>query len=410
MNTKNNLHLFEGFGVELEYMIVDRHTLDVLPASDQILHRVSGAYVNEVEMGKLAWSNELALHVIELKTNGPARALDNLPELFQKDIRHINDILTEIGGKLMPGGMHPWMNPLTETRLWPHDYNAIYEAYNRIFNCQGHGWSNLQSTHLNLPFYDDEEFARLHTAVRLVLPLLPALAASTPVMDGNITGIADNRLEVYRTNQKKIPLIAGDVIPEPAYSKTDYERRILLPLYAAIAPYDPENTLQDEWLNSRGAIARFERNTIEIRLLDIQECPLADIGILSFIAQIIRALTQEQLAPVSRQQSFEVAPLADIFKKCIIQAEDTLIENIDYLSVFGFKASGPCRAKDLLGHLADRLVPASGNLSKPIAHILSHGTLSSRITRHLGGDSRREKLKETYDDLCRCLAEGKLFG
>jgi carboxylate-amine ligase len=410
MNTKNHLHLFEGFGVELEYMIVDRSTLDVLPASDKILHQVSGAYLNEVEMGALAWSNELALHVIELKTNGPAGSLENLPALFQKDIRRVNDILAGINGKLMPGGMHPWMNPLTETRLWPHEYNAIYEAYNRIFNCQGHGWSNLQSIHLNLPFYDDAEFARLHTAVRLILPLLPALAASTPVMDGKITGIADNRLEVYRTNQKKIPLIAGDVIPEPAYSRNEYESRILLPLYAAIAPYDPEKTLQDEWLNSRGAIARFERNTVEIRLLDIQECPLADIGILFLIAQIIRALTEEQLAPFSHQQRFEVLTLADILKKCIISAENTMIENIDYLRVFDFTSPGPCRAKDLLCHLADRFIPASSHLKKPVVHILSHGTLSARITRHLGGDSRREKLKETYDELCRCLAAGKLFG
>ncbi|HAL85576.1 MAG TPA: hypothetical protein DCM31_01010, partial [Deferribacteraceae bacterium] len=37
-------------------------------------------------------------------------------------------------------------------------------------------------------------------------------------------------------------------------------------MYRDIAPYDPECILQEEWLNSRGAIARFDRKAIEIRL------------------------------------------------------------------------------------------------------------------------------------------------
>jgi len=37
--------------------------------------------------------------------------------------------------------------------------------------------------------------------------------------------------------------------------------------------------LQNEWLNSRGAIARFERDTIEIRVLDSQETPAAELAI-----------------------------------------------------------------------------------------------------------------------------------
>ena len=56
----------------------------------------------------------------------------------------------------MPGGAHPWMDPARETRLWPHEDNEIYEAFDRIFGCTGHGWSNLQCVHLNLPFDDDE--------------------------------------------------------------------------------------------------------------------------------------------------------------------------------------------------------------------------------------------------------------
>src|SRR5262249_20775901 len=185
------LHLCQGFGVELEYMIVDADSLHVLPVADRVLHSVAGEYVNDVERGAITWSNELALHVIELKTTEPAPHLDGLCASFEESIGEINERLAPLKGRLMPTAMHPWMEPDREMRLWPHDYSPVYEAFNRIFDCRGHGWANLQSVHLNLPFANDKEFARLHAAVRLLLPLLPALAASSPVVEGRPTGFLD---------------------------------------------------------------------------------------------------------------------------------------------------------------------------------------------------------------------------
>jgi len=404
------LHLFEGYGLELEYMIVRNQTLDILPASDRIIRAVCGSYENEVEMGPLAWSNELALHVIELKTNGPAADLDGLIRLFQDDIGRINTILSSEDGCLMPGGMHPWMDPLKETRLWPHDYNAIYEAYNRIFDCRGHGWSNLQSTHLNLPFYNDEEFCRLHAAVRLVLPLLPALAASTPIMEMHFTGNLDSRLSVYRDNQKKIPILTGDIIPESVCDRSMYEQRVLAPIYQAIAPHDPEGILQYEWLNSRGAIARFERNTIEIRVLDIQECPLADVTIVFFITQIIRALVEERFMSLNDQLTFPTGVLSELFNRCIVTAENTEVVEADYLRAFQYPVSGRSAGViDLLCFLSEKLVPESSLFSQSLKQLLSSGSLASRILSALNGDFRPGNLRTVYHELCRCLASGKMF-
>ena len=68
MNTQKAIRLFEGVGIELEYMIVNRDTLDVLPIADELLKTVLGSYGNDYEKENICWSNELALHVIELKT------------------------------------------------------------------------------------------------------------------------------------------------------------------------------------------------------------------------------------------------------------------------------------------------------------------------------------------------------
>ncbi len=276
---KTPLHLFEGFGVELEYMIVDRESLDIRPIADAVLRDDAGQVVSDVEFDRIAWSNELALHVIELKTNGPAPDFSNLSDQFHEHVQRIEARLESEHARLMPTGMHPWMHPHNEFQLWPYEYSSIYGTYDRIFDCHGHGWANLQSVHLNLPFADDAEFGRLHAAIRLLLPILPALAASSPIIERKKTDWLDTRLEVYRTNAKRIPSIIGRVIPEPVYTHADYDEKIFQPMYQDIAPKDPEGLLQHEFLNSRGAIARFERNAIEIRVLDVQECPQADVAI-----------------------------------------------------------------------------------------------------------------------------------
>ena len=49
MTNPQPLHLFEGFGVELEYMIVNQETGRVAPISDWLLHSFSGTYQSEIE-------------------------------------------------------------------------------------------------------------------------------------------------------------------------------------------------------------------------------------------------------------------------------------------------------------------------------------------------------------------------
>ena len=48
------LHLFEAIGLELEYMIVDKRSLAVLPIADKVLAAVAGQIVSEA--GPMNWS------------------------------------------------------------------------------------------------------------------------------------------------------------------------------------------------------------------------------------------------------------------------------------------------------------------------------------------------------------------
>lgn len=402
--------LFEVFGVEIEYMLVSRDRLDVLPEADRVLEAEAGTVVSEVELGELAWSNELVLHVIELKTNGPADGLGGLADRFQASVHRINGILGR-RGMLLPGGMHPWMDPHRETRLWPHDYSPVYEALDRIFDCRGHGWSNLQSLHMNLPFRGDEEFGRLHSAVRLLLPLMPGLAAASPVMDGRLNGISDNRLAVYRENQRRIPSISGRVIPEPVFSQQEYLDRILEPMWRDIAPYDPEGILRYEWLNSRGAIARFERSTIEVRVLDTQECPPADLAVYGLIVEVLRALVEERLPGGNRRHwGAPVDLLAGLLDRTIRDGETASIDDPDYLAWFGFEGSAGITAGGFWREMLRRFGPRlDGNLAEVASRLVGAGTLSGRLRARLGPSPGREDLLRVYRELGDALAGGRLF-
>ena len=42
MTQPSRLHIFQAYGVELEYMIVDRNTLDIRPIADELLKEALG--------------------------------------------------------------------------------------------------------------------------------------------------------------------------------------------------------------------------------------------------------------------------------------------------------------------------------------------------------------------------------
>lgn len=403
-------HLFEKYGIELEYMIVDRADERVCPVTDRVIKSASGSIQNEICNGDISWSNELVLHVIELKTTSPVPTVAGIDKSFQSNVNQINNLLEKFNARLMPGPMHPFMDPVREMRLWPHDYNPIYEAFDRIFSCKGHGWANLQSMHINLPFANDEEFGRLHAAIRMILPIIPALSAASPIADGLLTGYMDTRMDVYRKNSSKIPSITGSVIPEPVYSPAQYQEKILNKIYRDLAPFDPEGILQEEWVNARGAIARFERNTIEIRVIDVQEAPVADISIAALIIEAVRMMVEERVCSYQEQKKWETEPLAVIFSDTVKSAEHTWITDEKYLKCFGIHEK-TCQALHIWNHLFTMMQNSElvSKYSQNLRTILDEGTLASRILRALGETQNHPKIREVYRKLSSCLQEGVLF-
>ncbi|NEZ04063.1 glutamate--cysteine ligase [Wenzhouxiangella sp. XN201] len=405
MTPQPHLHAFAGYGIELEYMIVARDTLAALPVADRLLTGSDGEPVNEIEAGELAWSNELVLHVVEFKTNGPAPSLVPLAARFAEAVATVNQGLAPMGGMLLPTAMHPLFDPDSETRLWPHGQNEIYAAYDRIFQCRGHGWSNLQSMHINLPFFDDAEFVRLHAAIRAVLPLIPALAAASPLVEGHASGWMDSRLRYYRDNQRHIPEIAGRIVPEAIASIEDYGQRILEPMYRAVAAHDPDGILAEDWLNSRGAIARFERQTIEIRIIDIQECPAADLAIAEAVVGLVRWIYHDDRR-LAAAQTLGTEDLADQLFAAAREGSAVRFDRVDWLALFD--VDRPMEGATLWRELVGR-IELSDAASGILLEMIDRGSLAEAILDRLGRAPTGETVTACYRELATCLAQNRLF-
>jgi gamma-glutamyl:cysteine ligase YbdK (ATP-grasp superfamily) len=302
------------------------------------------------------------------------------------------------------------MDPERELHLWPHGDREIYEAFHRIFDCRGHGWANLQSAHLNLPFASDAEFGRLHAAARALLPILPALAAASPFVEGRHTDLLDTRVEVYRTNARRVPSVTGQVVPEPVFSFADYQA-LLETIYRDLAPQDPAGTLRHEWVNARGCIARFDRMALEIRLLDVQECPRADLAIAAAVSLVLRALCDPAAAHQRRLRALDTRELAVILNATAARGGSAKLEDRDYLRALG-SSDAPRTAAELWTELVTRHVAserAAAEHRDALDTILGEGCLAARLLRRVGAKPPRAELRDAYRELADCLDAGRLF-
>jgi hypothetical protein len=118
---------FEVAGIELEYAVVDRD-LNAVSRVEDAFRALTGRPTSDVDLGRCAFSNEIADHVFELKTPRPTRRLHDAEEALVEGVERFSTVLRrEFGARLLPTGMHPWLNP-KRARLWSRSNTRIYQA------------------------------------------------------------------------------------------------------------------------------------------------------------------------------------------------------------------------------------------------------------------------------------------
>jgi gamma-glutamyl:cysteine ligase YbdK (ATP-grasp superfamily) len=269
-------------GTEHEYSINDCN-FHPLSISDKIIQKINGSIEHEVEFGGIKVSKELQKHALELIPARPG-SLSFLEDNLYKGLTELYRA-TNYEYKFLGLGMHPLLR-LDEALYWDHDEQEYYQTYDRLFNIMQHGWLNIQALQINLPFQSNDELVEVFNKIRSLIPYLVAVSASSPFLEGRCTSYMDNRLIYYRQNQKAIPSICNDILPEKLGSSNDYveiNRGIYHELRACGA-----DILCREWVNSRGLIVRFTRKCVEVKAIDEQECLRSDMAISAFLLALLR--------------------------------------------------------------------------------------------------------------------------
>jgi len=285
-------------GTEHEYSINDSN-FAARPVSDQLIREVCGRYESEILFGEVKLGKELQKTVIEMIPRHPVDELAALEAQLTKGMAKFNHIFGS-RYRLLGLGMHPTARP-ADIPVWDHDEGEYYEAYDRLFNIRQHGWLNIQALQINLSYADGKHMVSQYNRIRTLLPYLIAVTASSPVVEGRLTGACDNRLIYYRDNQKEIPLICNRIVPAMIRSVADY-RSVQEQVFCELRSRGA-GILCEEWVNSSGLIIRFSRRCLEIKALDEQECIRSDMAVCAFVRSLLRCRS----LPVEHDQDILLA-------------------------------------------------------------------------------------------------------
>ncbi|HEX6041449.1 glutamate-cysteine ligase family protein [Longimicrobium sp.] len=399
---------FEVAGMELEYPTVDRD-LNVVSLVEPAFRVLAGRGTSDVDLGAVGFSNEIADHVFEIKTQEPLRSLADAETALAEGIQRFSAVLhAEFGARLLPTGMHPWFDP-RKGKLWTRSGLRIYTTYARLFDVRTHGWMNVHAAHLNLPLGREVDAIAMHTAAALLIPYLPALAASSPMYDGELQPAVDGRLAWILEHQARIPESCGELVPEYVESFGDYRKRILAPMYRALDRLPDTGPIRHEFFNTRGAILRFARRAMEVRVLDTQECVRMDVAVAAFVRSALKHLTQRVAG--GRVELPDHAVLVEDFRACIRDGSAARVR-APHLDVER-DGDGLADAREVLRHLLGGARRAVRKDEAPYldlaGRMIETGTLSERIRAELApvadadDETFTEAARRIYIELIDCL-------
>ncbi len=173
-----------SIGVEEELMILDRETLALAPAATALVQGSSGLELP----GTL--KTELFASVVELTTGvcaSPYEALESLGALRAAAA----GLAAPNGLRLAAAGSHPF-SPPEEQEIAPEERYADFVAWAGV-TARRQGVSGL---HVHVAMPGPEECLHALEGVLPWLPLLLALSANSPYLEGRETGHASVRAEI----------------------------------------------------------------------------------------------------------------------------------------------------------------------------------------------------------------------
>jgi len=173
-------------GVEEEFSILDPHSLDLTPRFEELRGAADGDPVLHDGI-----TGELICSEIEIISGIGANLHDALAR--QRDRRGRLFALADAhGAALGATGTHPWADYREQPIIDTEHYRRVEEGLRYV------AWrNNTFSLHVHVGVRDIDRAIRVCDRLRGVLPLLLAISANSPYLDGRDTGLQSARTQSF---------------------------------------------------------------------------------------------------------------------------------------------------------------------------------------------------------------------
>ena len=257
-------------GVELEFQILDRETLDLVPRAPALLASAPSGVQDKV-------APEFMRSILEIQT-GVCASVDEVAGDLSFSVPLLEEIAARHQCLLYSASLHPFAEPADQQL-------SVGERYQRIMDeLQYVGRQFIsQGMHVHVGIEDHEAVIGVCDALQVYLPVLLAISCSSPYFRGEDTGLCSYRTKLFEA----LPLagIAGYLGSWQAYLD-----EIHLLREAQVI-----QDIKDLWWDVRPS-PRF--GTVEVRICDIPARFVEVLGLTSLIQALAAAFVEGLVQPV----------------------------------------------------------------------------------------------------------------
>jgi glutamate---cysteine ligase / carboxylate-amine ligase len=173
-------------GVEEEFSILDAETLELVPCFEEL---IAGAQGDPLLYEGI--TGELISSEIEIISGTGADLHDSLARQRERR-RRLFALAGARGVALGATGTHPWADYRRQPIIDTEHYRRVEEGLKYV------AWrNNTFSLHVHLGVRDIDRAVRVCDRLRPVLPLLLAISANSPYLDGRDTGLHSARTQSF---------------------------------------------------------------------------------------------------------------------------------------------------------------------------------------------------------------------
>jgi glutamate---cysteine ligase / carboxylate-amine ligase len=173
-------------GVEEEFAILDPQTLDLVPRFEQLR-----AAAESDEVLSAGITGELISSEIEIVSGAGADLHDALRSQRERR-RGLFALAAAQGVALGATGTHPWADYREQPIIDTEHYRRVEEGLKYV------AWrNNTFSLHVHVGVRDIDRAVKVCDRLREVLPLLLAISANSPYLDGRDTGLQSARTQSF---------------------------------------------------------------------------------------------------------------------------------------------------------------------------------------------------------------------